>query len=159
MSKRPIHITKYATLDFSFTFHKGYKHMKDLPIVDCGQSALEILHDYFSQHCSFVQEYFVILFLNRGNRVLAIATIGRGTAYEVLVDIPYILALAISIGAYGLIACHNHVSGNIKPSHADNVLTKKLSTTCKTIEIELLDHIIISDDPELWYSYAIEKTL
>lgn len=59
--------------------------------------------------------------------------------------------------AVAMTICHNHPSGNVRPSSADDQLTEKISKVCKTMDIRFLDHLIIADDT--YYSYADEGRL
>jgi len=91
------------------------------------------------------QEEFWILLMGRGQKVLSKQLISKGGLSETVVDPKIIFGLALQHQATGIILVHNHPSGNLKPSHNDLVLTKRLSDAGKLMGITILDHIIISD--------------
>lgn len=99
----------------------------------------------------FQHEVFVVLFLNQGNRVIAHDTISSGGITATVVDARIILRKALSYSAVSILLCHNHPSGNIQPSHSDLELTQKLRKGAAYLDIQVLDHIIVST--EGYYSF------
>jgi DNA repair protein RadC len=99
-------------------------------------------------------EQFKIMLLNRANKVLGIVEITSGTSTATIVDPKLIFAAALKANACSIIAAHNHPSGNRIPSQADIHLTKKLIDGGKLLEIQILDHIIVTT--EGYYSFADE---
>lgn len=91
-----------------------------------------------------MQEECKALMLNRSNMVLGIYSLSRGGISGTVVDIRLLLAAAIKACASGIILAHNHPSGNLKPSRQDISLTRKLTTACDYLDIQLLDHLIIT---------------
>ena len=104
-----------------------------------------------------IKEEAVVLFLNRGNRVLGGYKVSSGGITATVVDIRIILAIALKCLASGIILAHTHPSGEINPSHADKVLTLKLKEASKMMDISLLDHLIITS--ESYYSFADEGVI
>ncbi len=102
-------------------------------------------------------ETFMAIFLNHGSRVLDFATFSWGGIAGTVVDIRTIARKAIELGATNLLVAHNHPSGNTNPSQADKMLTQKLKEGLNTLEIKLIDHIIISD--EGYFSFLDEGML
>lgn len=102
-------------------------------------------------------EEFWILLLNRANKIIDKYQISQGGVSGTIADPKIIFRLAITNLASSVILCHNHPSGNIKPSNEDTKLTKKIKLGCELLEIKLLDHIIIGD--ECYYSYADDGNL
>lgn len=98
-------------------------------------------------------EEFWILFLNRGNFVMCKKKISQGGTAGTVVDPKLIFKSALDEGAASMILCHNHPSGNTKPSENDIKLTKNLVEAGKTLEIAVLDHVIIGND---YFSFADE---
>ena len=90
-------------------------------------------------------EEFKILLLNRNNQVTKIETISQGGVAGTVVDPKVVFKKALDAQASAIILCHNHPSGNLKPSQQDLDITKKLVLAGKTLEISVLDHLIISD--------------
>ncbi|MCX6208056.1 MAG: DNA repair protein RadC [Bacteroidetes bacterium] len=107
---------------------------------------------------SFLQykphEIFMALFLNQGNRVLHSEVISEGGITGTVVDIRILMKKALQHNTTGIILCHNHPSGNLKPSKADKDLTQKITDAAKLLDIIVNDHIIVSN--EGYYSFADE---
>lgn len=100
-----------------------------------------------------VQEHFAILMLNRANKVIGWANIGIGGSASCAVDPKIVFSHALLCGAASIIAFHNHPSGEMKTSSADDVTTNKIKEGGKLLDICLLDHIILSPEGQ-YYSYA-----
>ncbi len=101
-------------------------------------------------------ERMLVALLNRSNRVIKSCKVGEGTAVGVLVDVKEVVRLAIMHGASGMILCHNHPSGSPRPSAQDRALTEKIAKAAKLFDIALLDHVIITDNPSVYHSFADE---
>ena len=104
-----------------------------------------ILKDY--QH-----EVFAVLFLNQANKVNHFEIISTGGITGTVADPRIILKKALEVNAVSIILCHNHPSGSLKPSRADEVLTLKIKEAAKYFDITVVDHIIVSEDG--YYSFA-----
>jgi len=91
-------------------------------------------------------EQFVVMFLNRANKVLEIKAHSSGGLTGTIVDVKLILKDAILISASGIIVAHNHPSGNLNPSKSDIDLTQKIKNAASIMEISLLDHLIVTGD-------------
>ena len=91
-------------------------------------------------------EEFWVLFLNRSNRVIDNIRISQGGISGTVIDVRLILKNALDRLASSIILCHNHPSGNLKPSDADLKITTKIAEASKSMDIQLLDHIIIADN-------------
>jgi hypothetical protein len=104
-----------------------------------------------------IQENFVMLLFNRANKLIGYYKHTIGTSSSTMVDIPMILGLATKALAQGIIISHNHPSGTIAPSEQDKELTKNITQALKTVKINLLDHLIYTN--EGYYSFADEGTL
>lgn len=102
-------------------------------------------------------EEFHMLYLNRSNKVLLRERVSVGGVTGTVADIKLMLKTAVNALACGMIACHNHPSGSLHPSHADIKLTKKLKEAGEWLDVKLLDHLIITD--EGYYSFADEGQL
>lgn len=97
------------------------------------------------------------IYMNSSNRLIEIKQISSGGIAETTVDPRIVLKHAIQYMATALVLCHNHPSGNIQPSDADNRLTKRVSEAAKMMSICLLDHLVICDGK--YYSYADQGML
>ena len=96
-------------------------------------------------------EMVLLLSIDSKGKILRESEISRGSVNRSLVSVRSIMMEALDAEAVHLILMHNHPSGDPKPSKEDDDLTRKLSESCKLMEIPLLDHIIIGDN--LYYSY------
>ena len=105
----------------------------------------------------FSYEVFAVLFLNRSNKINHFEIISRGGITGTVADPRIILKAALSYDATSLVLCHNHPSGSLKPSRADEELTKKIIEAAKYFDIRILDHIIVSEDG--YCSFADEGLL
>ena len=103
------------------------------------------------------RESFKILLLNISKQALGINTVSLGGLSDTTVDVRMILQGALLANASGIVCCHNHPSGNVKPSFEDDVVTLKIQRACKAVDIELIDHLIIAK--EGYYSYSDEGRL
>ena len=103
-----------------------------------------------------VEELWAI-YMNMASRIVKMKRISFGGIAQTLVDIRILLKEALLCNAVAMTICHNHPSGNVRPSSADDQLTEKISKACKTMDIRFLDHLIIADDT--YYSYADEGRL
>lgn len=110
----------------------------------------EKLKDY--QH-----EVFAIIFLNQSNKVNGFEIVSQGGITGTIADPRIILKKALEKNAVSIILCHNHPSGSLKPSHADETLTQKLKIAAGYLNIEVKDHIIVSESG--YYSFANEGLL
>jgi len=110
------------------------------------QTAAAILREMFSSDTFLFQEEFIILCLNRANIVHGFYRVSRGGTTGTVADPKVIFTMALNTpGTCGLILSHNHPSGNPNPSPADIELTKKLKESGKMLDINVLDHIILTD--------------
>ncbi len=102
-------------------------------------------------------EEFWVLFLNRSNHILKMEMISRGGVAGTVVDSKIIFKSAVETLCSSVILCHNHPSGNLKPSDQDIQLTKKLKEAGRLLEIPVLDHLIVAESG--YYSFADEGML
>lgn len=103
------------------------------------------------------REVFAVLFLNRANKIIHFEIISEGGITGTVADPRIILKKALVENAVSLILCHNHPSGSLKPSRADEDLTYKIAEAAKLLDIRVLDHIIVSEVG--YYSFADEGLL
>ncbi len=104
-----------------------------------------------------LHEEFWIIYLNNSNKVLEKTQLSKGGITGTLVDVRLVLKQALQIGATGIILVHNHPSGTLKPSQADKQITNKLSTASKSLDIKVLDHLIVTEKD--YFSFADNSLL
>lgn len=103
------------------------------------------------------REVFMVVFLNRANKVNHYEIISEGGITGTVADPRIILKKALEYDAVNVILCHNHPSGSLKPSRQDEELTQKIKEAAKYFDIKVLDHIIVSD--EGYFSFADDGLL
>ena len=118
------------------------------------QDAFEIFHSLMGD---LPYEEFWLLLLNRANRVVKKVKISEGGVSGTVVDPKKIFQICLEQHATSIILGHNHPSGTITPSEADNKITKKIKDCGLLLDVAVLDHIIVGDDR--FYSFADEGAL
>ena len=101
-----------------------------------------------------IYESFFCIYLNRANNTIGWYKVSQGGITSVLVDVRLIAKQGIDCLASAVILCHNHPSGNLVPSEADNKLTEKVKNGLALLDIAVLDHIILSGETNEYYSYS-----
>lgn len=102
-------------------------------------------------------EVFAVVFLNRANKINHFEIVSEGGITGTVADPRIILKKALEEDAVSIILCHNHPSGSLKPSRADEELTHKIKEAAKYFDIKILDHMIVSDAG--YFSFADEGLL
>jgi DNA repair protein RadC len=102
-------------------------------------------------------EEFWIMYLNKSNKVIQKSQLSKGGITGTLVDVRLVLKNALEVGATGLVLAHNHPSGTLKPSEADKQITNKLKIAAESLDIKILDHLIITE--KAYFSFADETLL
>ena len=102
-------------------------------------------------------EEFWVLFLSNSNKVLAKSQVSKGGLTATVVDIRLLFKRALELVSVAIIVCHNHPSGKLQPSVADKNLTEKMKQAGNTLDIKLLDHLIITE--KAYFSFADEGLL
>ena len=100
------------------------------------------------------REFFKVLYLNRAHKPLGIQTISMGGSSSTIVDAKMIFTGALLANAQSIILCHNHPSGNLRPSPHDDMLTRSLVEAGKLLDLPVKDHIILSSSS--YYSFSDE---
>lgn len=127
---------------------------KQKTVIKSSKDAYEFIAPFLSD---LHHEEFWTIYLSRNNSVIYYAKIGQGGLNATIADIRIILKTAIEHLASGIIICHNHPSGNNKPSDTDKLLTQKIKEAAKLMDINLLDHIIFAENS--YFSFADEAKL
>ena len=99
-------------------------------------------------------EEFWVVYLNNSNKVLQTSQLSKGGITGTVVDIRLAFKNALQIGAVAVILAHNHPSGTLKPSQADIKLTNKIKIAGESLDIKVLDHLIVTEHS--YYSFADE---
>jgi DNA repair protein RadC len=113
------------------------------------------LFDLFEpQLVDLPHEEFWIGLLNGANKVIEIKRLTQGGSRQTVVDIPMLLKMALEKSAQAVVVAHNHPSGQNRPSHEDEQITRRIKAGCEAIGVTLLDHVIIARG--VYYSFVDE---
>ena len=124
------------------------------PKITCSKDVSNIMQHIIG---NLEHEEFWVLFLNNSNKVVAKSQISKGGLTATIVDIRLVFKRALELASVGIIVCHNHPSGKLQPSNADKNLTQKIKEAGITLDIKLLDHLIITE--KAYFSFADEGIL
>jgi len=102
-------------------------------------------------------EEFWIIYTNNSNKVIQKQLLSKGGITGTLVDVRLVLKNALELGATGLILVHNHPSGALNPSESDKQITQKLKTAAQSLDIKVLDHVIVTE--KAYFSFADENLI
>ena len=128
------------------------------PTVTTSQDAFRLFKQNWDENKIEFIEQFKVLFLNRSNKVLAIFELSTGGVTGTVADPKLVFAAALKLNACNIILCHNHPSGSLKPSQADEALTRKIKEAGRYLDLPVIDHLIISGEDN-YYSFADEGLL
>lgn len=117
----------------------------------------DIAHYLQSVLKDYRREVFAVIFLNRANKIKHFEIVSEGGITGTIADPRIILKKALDEDAVSVILCHNHPSGSLKPSRADEALTLKIKEAARYFDIRVMDHIIVSESG--YYSFADEGIL
>jgi len=126
---------------------------KNRPIMTSSKQSFETFFYFWDMSQIAYRESFKVMLLNRANRVIGIMNVSEGGQAGTVADPKMILQSALLSHAASIILCHNHPSGNTRPSEADIKLTKKIKEGAGFLDINLLDHIILTPEGN-YYSFA-----
>lgn len=124
------------------------------PQISCSRDVYNL---FFPLLADLSHEEFWVAYLNRSNRVIDKVKLSQGGVSETVADIKLLLKGALNVLASGIILCHNHPSGALRPSSADEQLTRRIQQAAKLLDVQVLDHVIIADTR--YFSFADEGRL
>ena len=122
--------------------------------ITSSKSVFELMQPIISE---LPHEEFWIIYLNNSNKVIHKSQLSKGGITGTMVDTRLVLKEALQFGAVALILVHNHPSGTLQPSQADKQITTKLKMAAESLDIKVLDHIIITE--ATYFSFADEALL
>ena len=144
-------VQEFKVAEVQVSYKLDY-NISERPRITSSQQTYSLLKQQWDMgRIAFLEELKVIL-LNRSNHVLGIVDISMGGVSGTYVDPKVVFAVALKGNASGIILAHNHPSGSVRPSEADIKLTKRLVECGKLLDINVWDHIILSE--ESYYSFA-----
>lgn len=110
------------------------------------QSAYEYISRVYNESTIGLYEEFMVLLLNRANRVLGCLKLSKGGLTGTVVDLRILYGTALKAMASSIVIAHNHPSNNLTPSVEDKELTQKIKEAGQLLDINLLDHLILGTD-------------
>jgi DNA repair protein RadC len=122
--------------------------------VHCSKDVADYMRDVLTD---LDHEEFWIILMNRANRIIGRIRLSSGGTAGTVTDVKMIMKKSIEKLAQALIVCHNHPSGNTKPSESDTKITIKIKEAANLLDIQLMDHIIITDKD--YYSFCDEGVI
>jgi DNA repair protein RadC len=126
----------------------------EIPKVTDSRTVYELLQPILGD---LNHEEFWIVYLSQSNRVIGKWLASKGGITSTLVDVRLVLRKALELSATGIILSHNHPSGKREPSQSDKDLTRKMMDAAKVMDIQVLDHLIVTDHS--YFSFADEGIL
>lgn len=129
------------------------------PKIMGSRHAFEIFKNYFDPWKIDHHESFYFMVLSRANKVLGIKKLSEGGLTGTVCDIRFVFQAALLLNGCNIILCHNHPSGNLQPSDQDKMLTRKLVSAGQIMDVNVVDHLIITSDANQYYSFADEGCL
>lgn len=124
------------------------------PKISSSKDVFEVMQPHLGD---LKHEEFWVLYLDNANKVLSKNQLSKGGLTATLVDVRLVYKRALELSAVGILVCHNHPSGKLTPSNSDIELTKQIKEAGATLNIKLLDHLIISK--KKYFSFADEGVL
>jgi DNA repair protein RadC len=131
-----------------------FEHVEQNPIIKSSTDAFQIMQPVIGE---LHHEEFWVLYLNNSNKVIAKKQLSKGGITATMVDVRLLFKKAVALTTVGIIVCHNHPSGKLTPSKSDELLTQKIKEAGQTLDIKLLDHLIITQKD--YFSFADNQKL
>ncbi|MBI9040605.1 DNA repair protein RadC [Lutibacter sp.] len=126
----------------------------ELPKISSSKAVFDIMQPIIGE---LKHEEFWVIYLNNSNKVLYKEQLSKGGLTGTLVDVRLVFKKALDLYATAIILCHNHPSGKLQPSNADKSITQKLKQAGETLDIKVLDHLIVTENA--YFSFADENIL
>jgi len=114
-------------------------------------------YEYFATMANLPLEECRVLLLRQNHSIITSVLISKGGIAGTAVDVREVMRHALVQRATALVLCHNHPSGNLRPSRDDDNLTRRVAEACRTMNIQFVDHVIVADTG--YYSYVEEGKL
>ena len=128
---------------------RHFEQLEEKPVVKSSRTVFQLMQPIIGD---LSHEEFWVLYLNNSNKIMLKKQLSKGGITGTMVDIRLVFKTAIELTAVGIIVCHNHPSAQLTPSGADILLTERIIEAGKTLDIKLLDHVIITQNE--YFSFA-----
>lgn len=133
---------------------RGAEPLEELNKITSSKDVFTLMHPFIGD---LDHEQFWVLMLNNSNKVIYKFPLSKGGITATMVDTRLVFKSALAQGATALILAHNHPSGTLRPSQADEDITKKIKNAGELLDIKVLDHIIVTE--KTYFSFADESLL
>ncbi|NQU35081.1 MAG: JAB domain-containing protein [Bacteroidetes bacterium] len=147
----------YSRVSEIEVYYRRQVEFHEMVKVSSSDDAADYFRDQWGKRKIDHVEQFMVIYLNRSNRIMGWSRISLGGQSGTVVDPKIIFQIALKANAASIIMAHNHPSGNSKPSDNDLELTKRLVRAGKFLDLQLLDHIILTS--ETYFSFANENLI
>jgi DNA repair protein RadC len=124
------------------------------PKAASSDDAFDICKEYLADAAN---ETLIVLLLDRRLAIIGVATVSTGSTYSIATQVAQVFRLALLHNAPGIIACHNHPSGDPTPSDEDISFTRALEAAGDLLDVQLVDHIVIAHEPPFGWQYRSIK--
>ena len=135
-----------------YSLKKNVTEFEQIKIANSKDSA-DFIRKFYSDDLEIFESFFLLL-LNRNNTTIGYAKISQGGITGTVVDVKIVAKYVVDSLASAVVLCHNHPSGNLKPSNADKDITDKIKKVLTLMDTTVLDHIILTADS--YFSFADE---
>ena len=136
------------------SFRRSEVNQKKLDKIHSSKSVFKMMSPLLGH---LAHEEFWVLFLNNSNKILAKTQLSKGGMTSTIVDVRIVMKQALGHSAIAIVLVHNHPSGALIPSKSDNRLTKKFKLAAESLDIKVLDHIIVTE--KNYFSFADERLI
>jgi DNA repair protein RadC len=138
-----------------FQLKKNKTDFKKVKIIK-SKDAYNVIRKFYFDDIAIYESFFILM-LDTANNTIAYAKISQGGIVGTVVDLKIIAKYCIDSLCSGVILAHNHPSGNLKPSQADIQITKKIKDGLNLLEVNTLDHLILTE--KSYYSFSDNSEL
>jgi len=149
-------VRPYSVPVYRVTFVRESRLQHPQPQIRSSRDAAVLFRQYLG---NVDREHFLVAMVDQKNKVIGLNTVSMGSLTASVVHPREVMKPAILSNAAALLCCHNHPSGAPQPSQEDRALTRRLVDAGKLLGIALLDHVIIGDGTEMYFSFADEGLL
>lgn len=153
MNNQDSQIQIFSEVQLSYTT----KQPSNFETIKSSQTVAKIMRSILPKEQINYREYMYALYLNNSNKIVGYQLMSIGGLTATVVDIRILLQGALLTSSTAIILCHNHPSGTLKPSQADNQITQKVKKASEFMDIKLLDHLILTE--KSYFSFADEGVL
>ena len=136
--------------NYNLTVKESESEFKKVKITS-SKDAYQVIKQFYHEDVEIYESFFILL-LNRANETIGFAKISQGGVTGTVVDTKIIAKYCIDTLASSVILAHNHPSGNLLPSDADDRITLKIKKALEYIDTKVLDHLILTKND--YYSFA-----